>query len=473
MNKSIFFKVFIIVFICKLPACSDLFFECIGSRVPLDHVKPFWRYDEIKELKKLTPGDLNSSLNHYPIVCIERSFSFKNLGTCVPRYLIDNSKREQRNISEYARTVLCPAKFGEGHYEVCSIPNQLCNKVYVKIDGKYELMIEPADPAGKMFLKRAYLDTIASSFYRLAPDSLTNILSEIHGRYCAQKGPQSIDNFLRKFGFEPQGKTWIPRSKSHLKKAVAFGINPHDWLKCRGEYKHFQDFFTRKLKEGVRTIAEPFNPNVIVAPADSKLTVIENVEKDITLFSVKQEDFTLSRFLGNDILAQEFDGGTMMIFRLSPYNYHHYHGAVDAIPSEGTFIKKIGLESVDPIAYKTKIDPLITNKRMLVKLDTPYGIIPMVVVGAYNVGSINNTYIPCQEYKKGAELGYFKLGGSTVVLLFKKGQIIPIKEFVEHSLQGFETAVFLGEKVATFTQSLTEEEIKVWKKSTTTLCEKP
>ena len=206
---------------------------------------------------------------------------------------------------------------------------------------------------------------------------------------------------------------------------------------------------------------------------NAKTVVVENVEKDITLFSVKQEDFTLSRFLGNDILAQEFDGGTMMIFRLSPYNYHHYHGAVDAIPSEGTFIKKIGLESVDPIAYKTKIDPLITNKRMLVKLDTPYGIIPMVVVGAYNVGSINNTYIPCQEYKKGAELGYFKLGGSTVVLLFKKGQIIPIKEFVEHSLQGFETAVFLGEKVATFTQSLTEEEIKVWKKSTTTLCEKP
>lgn len=466
MKRSNLFVILVIVFVSKLSACSDLFFECIGSRVPLDHVKPFWRYNEAKELKKLIAGDLNSSLNHYPIVCIERSISFKNLGTCVPHYLLDiqNDTNHVVDVSEYVRTVLCPAKFGKGHYEVCSIPNQLCNKVYVKIDGKYELMIEPADSISKMFLKKAYLDIIACSFRRLAPDGLTNILSEIYGRYTEKKGPQSIDGFLRKFGFEPKGNTWVPGTETQAKKAIAFGINPHDWLKGRGEYKRFQDFFTRKLKEGVRTIAEPFNPNVIVAPADSKLTVIENVKKDITLFSVKQEDFTLSRFLGNDILAQEFDGGIMMIFRLSPYNYHHYHGAVDAIPFEGTFIKKIGLESVDPIAYKTKIDPLITNKRMLVKLNTPYGIIPMVIVGAYNVGSINNTYIPCQEYKKGAELGYFKLGGSTVVLLFKKGQIVPLNEFVKHSLQGFETAVFLGEKVATFTQPLTEEEVKVWKK---------
>ena len=456
-------------------SCSDLFFECIGKNVPIEFVKPFWRYKEAQSLKKQISGDMNNSTNSYPIVNIGQSSSLKSLGKCIPNRQIDSKESADVNkalekATEYARTVICPAKFGVGTYEVCSVPSQLCNKVYAKIEGKYALMVEPTDPAGISVLKKAYLDTATSALRRLMPGQLTKLLSDIYGKYTENKGPQSVDDFMKKFGFSPSGDTWVANTSEIEVKAEAFAINPTDWLNKRGEYKNFQEFFIRELKKDARPIAGPNNSRIIVAPADSKLTVIQNIKDKITVFSVKQEDFTLSNFLGDSSLAAEFGGGTMMIFRLSPYNYHRYHFAVDAVPLEGSFIKKDGLESVDPIAYKTEIHPLIINKRMLVKLDTPYGIIPMIIVGAYNVGTINNTYSPCASYKKGDQLGYFKFGGSTVVLLFKKGQIVPVENFVKHSLQGFETAVKLGEEVATFTKNLTLEEEKSWENTSKTSC---
>jgi phosphatidylserine decarboxylase len=354
------------------------------------------------------------------------------------------------DFGSYAKTVLCPAKFGAGDYEVCSLPSLLCNKVYVRNGDQYLLMVEPFHPAAHKALAAAYVNDFTRYFRCFVSDRLTRIVSNIYGKYAERKGGQAIDAFLESFGFEPAGKTWKSSDEKTTQKLDLFGINPADWEKQRGEFVSFQDFFTRKLKRDARLVADQLNPRVIVAPADSKLTVIKDVDDELTLFNVKQADFNLDDFLKNEELAAKFRGGTMMIFRLSPYNYHRYHFGIDAVPGGGWFIKSKGLETVDPISYKTEIDPLIRNKRMFVPLETTFGNVGLVIVGAFNVGSINNTYVPGDSYNKAAELGYFAYGGSTLVYLFPKDMISVDKPFIEHSAEGFETAVKFGEQLAVF-----------------------
>ena len=54
-------------------------------------------------------------------------------------------------------------------------------------------------------------------------------------------------------------------------------------------------------------------------------------------------------------------------------------------------------------------------------------------------------------------MGYFQFGGSTLVLLFKKDSIIPNKQIVENSLNGYETAVKTRETIARWKSIKTDE----------------
>jgi len=407
--------------------CSGAFFECVGKNVSADLNALLWTKNLACKVRQ--DDEVKSALVH--------------VGE-------DMGKGAEIDSKIYAQTVLCPAKFGAGDYEVCFLPSLLCNKVYVRNGDQYVLMVEPFHVAAHKALAAAYVNNFTRYFRRFVPDRLTRVVSDIYGKYTEHKGGQAIDSFLEKFGFEPDGKTWKLSDDKVAQTLDLFGINPADWEKQRGEFVSFQDFFTRKLKKDVRLVADSLNPRVMVAPADSKLIVIQSINDELTMFNVKQADFNLDDFLKNKVLASQFRDGTMMIFRLSPYNYHRYHFGVNAIPSEGWFIKPEGLETVDPIAYKTEIDPLIRNKRMFVPLKTKFGNVGLVIVGAFNVGSINNTYIAGDSCDKAAELGYFAYGGSTLVYLFPKGMISVEKQFIKHSKEGFETAVKFGEQVAIF-----------------------
>jgi phosphatidylserine decarboxylase len=210
-------------------------------------------------------------------------------------------------------------------------------------------------------------------------------------------------------------------------------------------YASFNDFFIRELKVGARSI-DP-SPSTITSPADSKVLVIPDISKDVPFF-VKNHTFDLEKFLGDATLAKQFYGGTMMIFRLAPYDYHHFHFPVDCIPSTSISINGL-FESVNPIVYKEGIQPLTENERHLILLKTEkYDTIAMVPVGAMIVGKIIETYTPGQQYKKGDDAGYFAFGGSTVVLLFKPNVMTPNNLFVQHSEQGIETSIRVGEKIS-------------------------
>ena len=77
---------------------------------------------------------------------------------------------------------------------------------------------------------------------------------------------------------------------------------------------------------------------------------------------------------------------------------------------------------------------------------TRFGTVLMMEVGALMVGKIHN-YHGAGKVKRGQEKGRFAFGGSTIILMTKKNTVCPDSDILNHSMQGIETRVLLGEQV--------------------------
>jgi phosphatidylserine decarboxylase len=62
------------------------------------------------------------------------------------------------------------------------------------------------------------------------------------------------------------------------------------------------------------------------------------------------------------------------------------------------------------------------------------------------VGSIIQTYKGTVA-QKGDEKGYFKFGGSTVVILFEKDKIYIDPDLLINTSKGYETSIKMGERI--------------------------
>lgn len=219
-----------------------------------------------------------------------------------------------------------------------------------------------------------------------------------------------------------------------------------DFIVPPGGYSSFNDFFIRPLKPGARPIDN--NQDHIIAVADSRILVIPQLH-DRTHFAIKGTPCTLEGLCADRLLASLYDYGTCMIFRLAPQDYHRIHFPLQGIPLRSRIVHGI-YESVNPYVYQTGIQPLIKNERQIVLFDTPLcDQIAIILVGALCVGKIITTYMPSILQEKGDELGYFAFGGSTVVVLFKQGTITIESDICHNSALGMETAVKMGQKIAT------------------------
>jgi phosphatidylserine decarboxylase len=208
------------------------------------------------------------------------------------------------------------------------------------------------------------------------------------------------------------------------------------------DFKNFNDFFTRKLKDNARPIDTSFN--TVVSPADGKILAYADISNSD--FIIKGFRFDVSSFLDNPVLAQKYRDGALLIIRLAPADYHRFHFPVSGILTPD---KKVGGDyySVNPFALRKKAEIFCLNKREYTILSNPsFGDVIMAEVGATMVGSIVQTFKGC-SVKKGEEKGYFKFGGSTVVLLFEKSKICIDKDLLINTATGYETAVKMGERI--------------------------
>jgi phosphatidylserine decarboxylase len=237
-------------------------------------------------------------------------------------------------------------------------------------------------------------------------------------------------------------------SKPLIKKIIKdYNVDMNDFqISDPEKYKNFNDFFTRELKPGARIVDQ--RPESIVAPTDANLFIVENISK-ANCFFVKSKEFKLETFLQSKKLAKEFENGTLVIFRLSPEHYHHYHFPTDCLASYGLPIEGT-LGAVNKIAYEFSKNPLSENKRRLIVLkseDKEKNCL-MITVGAMFIGRMTETFDPSIKQKKGDKCGFFQFGGSTVVLLFKKDAISICEPFQNNSKKDQETSVKMGEAFA-------------------------
>lgn len=100
------------------------------------------------------------------------------------------------------------------------------------------------------------------------------------------------------------------------------------------------------------------------------------------------------------------------------------------------------------MALREKAEIFWLNKREYCIIKSPvFGNVIMIEVGATMVGSMIQTYAGT-TVKKGEEKGYFKFGGSTVVLLFEKDKIKIDNDLLINTSKGLETTIKMGEKIA-------------------------
>ncbi|KAI9733824.1 MAG: hypothetical protein M1818_007091 [Claussenomyces sp. TS43310] len=235
-----------------------------------------------------------------------------------------------------------------------------------------------------------------------------------------------------------------PASKQHIIPFItSFNLQEglHELVEPDPDkYLTFNAFFGRQIKDSARPIVDSENDLVTSSPADCRLTAFPHIDL-ATKYWIKGFGFTLERLLGSSELAAQFDGGSIVISRLAPQDYHRWHA-----PVSGTVrgIKDIpgAYYTVNPqaVCQPGTLDVFCENKRSVMTLQrsSTGAPIAIVAVGAMLVGSIK--YMPGldqvgAQVKRGQCLGAFYYGGSTVIVLYPKGEVILDDDLVKNSIE--------------------------------------
>jgi phosphatidylserine decarboxylase len=197
-------------------------------------------------------------------------------------------------------------------------------------------------------------------------------------------------------------------------------------------FQSFNQFFTRQLRPGVHTVTQ--DPAGVVSPADGRLED-QGALDDHSAFRVKGQRYDATSLLGSETEAQRYRGGWFSVVYLSPRDYHRVHSPVEGRVSmarhlPGTLfpVNALGIQHVPQLFAR--------NERVVVEINSPFGPVAVVFVGAFVVGKISLAFdgpprpphggpVIERRYQdgeapvltRGADLGAFLLGSTVVLLL--------------------------------------------------------
>jgi phosphatidylserine decarboxylase len=240
------------------------------------------------------------------------------------------------------------------------------------------------------------------------------------------------------------------QSSSFSKRAIPgvvkqLSIDMEECIVPDGGFTSFNDFFTRRLKPAARPVVA--DPRRLASPADGRTFAYVDVQGD-TLLPAKGHKVSLRDLLADDAEAARFAGGTVIIVRLCPADYHRFHFPCAGVATPSRTIAG-PLESVSPIALTRGHAILDNNKRDVAYIDSPeFGRVAYLEIGAMFVGSIVQTYRP-GPVAAGDEKGCFEFGGSTVILVLEPGRVKVDADLVDSTRAGREVLLRMGEGIAT------------------------
>jgi phosphatidylserine decarboxylase len=199
-------------------------------------------------------------------------------------------------------------------------------------------------------------------------------------------------------------------------------------------FTSWNDFFTRRFKEGARPVASPDDDTIIVSACESTPYKISANVARRSRFWIKDQPYSLNDMLANDESVDQFVGGTVYQAFLSALNYHRWHSpvagtVVRAFIQPGTYFSEAdseGPDAVEAMNSQAYLAHVAARAIILIQADNPViGLMAVVPVGMVEVSScvIDPKVVAGYHLDKGEELGCFQFGGSTECLVFRPGVI--------------------------------------------------
>lgn len=231
---------------------------------------------------------------------------------------------------------------------------------------------------------------------------------------------------------ELSSRKWISRTTGSFAKsrwsrslipwfAKTYGIRLEDAEKLHSDYSSLNEFFTRRLKPGLRPIDQ--TEDGLVSPVDALITGMGKIESG-TLLNVKGQDYTVEELLNRSPRMVNYRNGFYFVLYLSPTDYHRIHS-----PVSGKILEKEHLPGkvypVNDFGLRHMPRVLSRNERLVTYIAHPAGELAVIKVGALNVSSIQYVEDLEDQLHSGDELAYFEFG-STIVLLTENGSFQPL-----------------------------------------------
>ncbi|HET9073547.1 MAG TPA: phosphatidylserine decarboxylase family protein [Solirubrobacteraceae bacterium] len=197
-------------------------------------------------------------------------------------------------------------------------------------------------------------------------------------------------------------------------------------------FRSWNDFFTRRFREGQRPVASAGDDAVVVSACESTPFALRTGVKRRDRFWLKGQPYSLHEMLDGHPSTERFVGGTVYQAFLSATDYHRWHSPVSGtvISAEvvnGTFYSEadsVGSDADESPNSQAYLAHVAARAIVVIEADhRPLGHVGFLAIGMSDVSSCTTVVAAGQHVDKGDELGYFQFGGSTHCLIFEPDAI--------------------------------------------------
>lgn len=232
-----------------------------------------------------------------------------------------------------------------------------------------------------------------------------------------------MTRYLYRILIELTSRKWISKmtgkfTKSSLSRkliprfAKIYRIRLEEAEKSIEEYASLNEFFTRRLRSGIRPIDD--TTHAVVSPVDGLVTSVGRIESGL-IMNIKGQSYTLDELLNRSPRTVNYENGFYYVLYLSPTDYHRIHSPIDGKIVEKEHIPgRVYPVNSKGLRYMRQV--LSRNERLITYIQHDHGEVAVVKVGALNVSSIQYVTPLPNQLERGSDLAYFEFG-STVVLL--------------------------------------------------------
>jgi phosphatidylserine decarboxylase len=252
------------------------------------------------------------------------------------------------------------------------------------------------------------------------------ILKKLLGAWC-----EFLSSADSRYVLNASSSGW---KSPEAQRAVGMQQFEHDPDEEYWGFASWNDFFTRRFKEGERPVDCVADDRVIVSACESTPYGISTDVQRQDRFWIKTQPYSLQDMLAGDEAVDHFVGGTVYQAFLSATDYHRWHSpvagtVVRAFVQEGTYFSEAdaeGSDAVEPMNSQGYLAHVATRAIFVIDADNPViGLMAFVAIGMSEVSScvIDSRMTSGYHLEKGEELGYFQFGGSTHCLVFRPGAI--------------------------------------------------